>query len=213
MNTVTPINASTRVHRDVQMLVKGKVSPPRRQRYADVRTREYLNAKEVDAMINAARSVGRHGKRDAAIILLGYRHGLRVSEICDLEWSQIDLKAGTLAVRRAKGGAPSTHPLRGIELRALRPLNAAAGRYVFANERGGPLTPSGVRKIVARASQLAGLPFPVHPHMLRHGCGYALANKGHDTRAIAGYLGHRSLQSAMRYTELAQNRFDDFWRD
>lgn len=207
-SAVNGLKAPARTRRTT---VKRRV--PSRRPYAEVRTREYLTPREVDAVLRAARAAGRHGPRDHALILVGYRHGLRASELCGLEWSQVDMKGGTLAVRRIKGGTPSTHPLRGPVLRALRPLAAPGGLYVFANERGGPLTPSSVRRIVGRAGELAGLPFPVHPHMLRHGCGYALANAGHDTRAIAGYLGHRSLQSTMRYTELAPGRFKDFWRE
>ena len=111
---------------------------------------------------------------------------------------------------------PSTHPLRGPELRALRRLrrgypNSAA--YVLTTERDGPLTDSGVRKIVARAGAAAPLPFPVHPHMLRHATGYKLTNDGQDTRAIQHYLGHRNITHTTRYTNLAPDRFKAFWRD
>ena len=85
--------------------------------------------------------------------------------------------------------------------------------YVFVTERGGPLTTSAVRKLVARAGELAGLDFPVHPHMLRHACGYELANEGHDTRSIQQYIGHSNIQHTTRYTELAASRFKAFWSD
>lgn len=75
------------------------------------------------------------------------------------------------------------------------------------------MTVSNVRKILARAGQEARLPFPVHPHMLRHGCGFKLANDGHDTRAVQHYLGHRNIQHTVRYTELASGRFNHFWND
>jgi type 1 fimbriae regulatory protein FimB/type 1 fimbriae regulatory protein FimE len=84
---------------------------------------------------------------------------------------------------------------------------------VFKNERGGPLTDSGVRKIVARAGEAAELGFSAHPHMLRHACGFKLANEGHDTRAIQHYLGHRNIQHTVRYTELSPDRFKRFWTD
>jgi type 1 fimbriae regulatory protein FimE len=120
-----------------------------------------------------------------------------------------------LHVNRLKNGMPSTHPLLGPELRALRRLQREyAGRaYVFTTERRGPLTDSAVRKIVARAGREAKLGFPVHPHMLRHACGFKLANEGHDTRAIQHYLGHRNIQHTVGYTELAADRFKKFWVD
>ena len=189
---------------------------PRRPRNSDVRTREHLTPEEVDKLIAAAGRLGRHGGRDAALILIAYRHGLRVGELIALRWDQVDLRAGLLHVSRLKGGVPSTHPLRGPELRALRRLrrgypNSAA--YVFTTERGGPLTDSGVRKIVARAGAAGLLPFPVHPHMLRHATGYKLANDGQDTRAIQHYLGHKNIVHTTRYTNLAPDRFKTFWRD
>jgi type 1 fimbriae regulatory protein FimB/type 1 fimbriae regulatory protein FimE len=163
----------------------------------------------------AAGRLGRHGHRDATLILLAYRHGLRVGELVALRWDQLDLKAGLLHVARLKHGVPSTHPVRGPELRALRrqQRDYPTSAYVFTTERGGPLTGSAVRKIIARAGTAAGLGFPVHPHMLRHACGYKLANDGHDTRAIQHYLGHRNIQHTVRYTELAPDRFKGFWQD
>ena len=192
----------------------GKVTPPRRVRNADRRTREHLVPAEVEALIKAAGSVGRHGQRDAALLLIAYRHGLRVSELVVLRWDQLDLKQGLIHVSRLKNGVPSTHPVRGPELRALRQLQREyPGPYVFATERVGPMTAATVRKLVARAGVLAKLPFPVHPHMLRHACGYKLANEGHDTRAVQHYLGHKNIAHTTRYTELAPDRFKNFWRD
>jgi site-specific recombinase XerD len=118
------------------------------------------------------------------------------------------------AVRRAKNGKPSVHPLRGDELRALRELQRDAKTpFVFETERETGFTADAVNRLVKTIGQRAKLPFPVHCHMLRHACGYALANKGHDTRAIQDWLGHRSIQHTVRYTELAPTRFRDFWRD
>ncbi len=132
--------------------------------------------------MTAASRVGRYGHRDATLILLVYRHGLRVSELVALRWDQVDLEQGLLHVSRLKNGVPSTHPLRGPEIRALRRLRREYGNssYVFTTERRGAMTGSSVRKIIARAGGL-----PVHPHMLRHAFGYKLVNDGHDTHAIS----------------------------
>ncbi len=194
-------------------LVNGQV-PPRRLPNKSRRSREHLSEKEVGALLDAAKKSGRHGHRDATLILLAYRHALRVSELVALRWDQIDLSQGLLHVARVKHGTPSTHPLRGPEIRALRRLKRTyAAPYVFMTERRGPLTTSTVRKIIARAGQLACLGFPVHPHMLRHACGFKLANDGHDTRAIQHYLGHKNIQHTVKYTELASDRFNRFWQD
>jgi type 1 fimbriae regulatory protein FimB/type 1 fimbriae regulatory protein FimE len=147
-----------------------------------------------------------------------YRHGLRVSEAVALLWSQVDFPGARLHVVRLKHGLPSTHPLQGDELRALRALHRAGSGegFVFMSERGAPLTPATVRKIVARAGDLAGLSalgLPVHPHMLRHACGYTLTNKGQDIRAIQAYLGHKNITHTVRYTALSPERFKDFWRE
>ena len=188
---------------------------PKKPRNKDVRSREFLTDKEVEALMKAARNIGRHGHRDATLILVAYRHGLRVSELVSLCWDQIDLAQGLLHVVRAKKGTRSTHPTRGPEIRALRRLKRdyPDTPYLFVTERGGPLTTSTVRKMVARAGKRAGILFPVHPHMLRHACGFKLANDGHDTRAVQHYLGHRNIQHTCRYTELAANRFSGFWKD
>ena len=193
----------------------GKVRPPDRMPNRHRRSREYLTADEVRQLITAASKLGRHGQRDAALILLAYRHGLRVSELVALRWDQVDLKGGLLHVHRQKNGVPSTHPLRGPEIRALRQLQRdyPDTPYIFVTERKGPLTTATVRKLVARAGEAADLGFPVHPHMLRHACGYKLANAGHDTRAIQHYMGHKNIQHTVRYTELAPDRFKNFWTD
>jgi integrase len=191
-----------------------KRSMPVRPANSDIRPREYLTPSEVEKLTKAARA-GRYGARDATLILIAYRHGLRAVEICDLEWSQVEFgRTATLHVRRAKNGKPATHPLRGDEVRALRELKRQTeGGFVFETERGGPFTPDAVNRLIKRIGARAGFPFQVHAHMLRHACGYALANKGHDTRAIQDWLGHRSIQHTVVYTSLTPERFKDFWRD
>jgi integrase len=149
------------------------------------------------------------------MILVAYRHGLRAAELVDLRWDQVDFDTATLAVRRVKKGSPATHPIRGDELRALRRLareQEPKPAFVFTSERGAPFTTAGFARMVERAGDGAKLGFKAHPHMLRHACGFALANKGHDTRALQAYLGHCNIQHTVRYTELAPGRFKDFWR-
>lgn len=196
-------------------LKTGRAAPPTKPKNADQRKREYLTDTEVDQLRKAASSIGRHGLRDDTLILLMFRHGLRVSEAIALRWEQVDLKKGHLHVTRLKNGLPSTHPIRGVELRALRQLQRLYPQnpYVFISERQAPLTARSVHNIIARAGRQTTLRFTVHPHMLRHSTGFYLANHGHDTRAIQNYLGHSNIKNTVIYTELAPNRFKDFWRD
>src|SRR5262249_47660369 len=153
---------------------------------SSVRTREYLTTAEIERLMAAARKSSRYGHRDATMILIGYRHGLRASELCDLQWSQVELATGRLHVRRAKNGSPRVHPTQGDEIRALRRLQREQGLswHVFMSERDGPMTPKAFHALFGRIGSRAKMQFPIHPHMLRHGCGYALANAGHDTRAL-----------------------------
>jgi integrase len=192
-------------------IVNRTVGPLRRPN-AETRTREYLTTVEVESLMEACKG-NRLPHRDATMILMAYRHGLRAAELVDLRWEQVDFAAATLHVRRVKKGTPATHPIRGDEMRALRRLQreGSQGPFLFVSERGAPFTTAGFAKLVERAGKAAGLAFKAHPHMLRHACGYALANAGHDTRALQAYLGHRNIQHTVRYTELAPTRFKDFW--
>ena len=192
---------------------KRAVGPLRRPN-SELRSREHLTETEVEKLIKAAKG-NRHGHRDATMVLVAYRHGLRASEICDLRWDQIDFSSATLHVNRVKNGKPSTHPVRGDELRALRKLQRKAPKspFVFLTERGGPFSTDSFNWMVKRAGHKAHFPFQVHAHMLRHATGYRLAGDGHDTRAIQDYLGHRNIQHTVRYTELSPTRFKDFWQD
>jgi site-specific recombinase XerD len=205
MNTTRHDNAPTTVKRTVS---RGRLPN------AEYRTREYLTEHEIERLMKAA-GANRHGHRDATMILLAYRHGLRASELTSLRWEQVDLAHGRLHVSRAKNGMPSVHPLTGTELRALRRLRREQqpGRYVFMSERGAPLSAVGFRRMMTRLGEVAKMPFSVHPHMLRHATGFKLANQGVDTRALQHYLGHKNIQHTVRYTELSPHRFRDFWKD
>jgi type 1 fimbriae regulatory protein FimE len=205
MNRATNASTPTTQKRTVS---RGRLSN------AHYRTREYLTEREVERLMKAAGD-NRHGHRDATMILLTYRHGLRASELCSLRWDQVDLAQGRLHVARAKNGMASVHPLTGTELRALRRLQREQelGRYVFMSERGAPMSAVGFRRMMGRIGEAAKMPFQIHPHMLRHACGFKLANDGQDTRALQQYLGHKNIQHTVRYTELSPERFRDFWKD
>jgi len=177
------------------------------------RRRRYLTEAELDRLIKAARK-GRYGQRDATLILIMARHGLRVTEAVDLRWDQIDFARAHLHVKRLKGGINSVHPIQGDELRALRELKRGQEpqtAFVFTSERGGPMTRSNVAKMIAAAGDRAGVP-NAFPHALRHTCGHLLADAGHDTRRLQLWLGHADIKHTARYSELSTKPFADFWR-
>jgi site-specific recombinase XerD len=187
---------------------------PKRPPNSKLRAREYLTEAEVERLMKAA-TRNRWGHRDSTMVLVAYRHGLRAAELVDLRWDQIEFRTANLHVRRVKQGTPSTHPILGDELRALRRLQReqkSKSPFVFTSERGAPFSTAGFARMVERVGIEAKLAFKAHPHMLRHACGYKLANDGHDTRALQAYLGHKNIQHTVRYTELTPTRFKDFWR-
>jgi type 1 fimbriae regulatory protein FimB/type 1 fimbriae regulatory protein FimE len=193
----------------------GRPLPPRKRPYKEVRSREYLTEGEVERLLKAAAS-NRHAHRDQTMVLLGYRRGLRGAELISLHWDAIDFVRGELHVARVKNGSPAVHPLLGRELRALRKLKreqTPASPFVFTSERSAPFAARGWRQMIERLGKAAGFDFPVHAHMLRHACGYKLANDGHATRTVQQYLGHRNIQHTVRYTELSPAQFKNLWRD
>ena len=189
--------------------------PPIKLTNKSRRSREFLTPNEVDLLMVAAKKSGRHKHRDHTMILMAYRHGLRVSELISLRWQQIDLSSGLIQVNRLKNGLNSVHPLFGPELRALRKIKRKYHNteYIFMSERGSPMTTSSFGKIIARAGKIAEIGMPVHPHMLRHSTGFKLANESRDTRSIQQYLGHKNIRHTTLYTELAADKFTDFWPD
>ena len=195
---------------------KNRTVPLRRPTNAELRPREYLTDDEVTRLLEAARQrLGRYGFRDATMILVTYLHGLRASEVCALRWDQVAFNHAELHVARRKNGKPSVHTLRGSELRALRRLQreqTPASPFVFTTERLAPMSPDGFRKLVARVGEAARLPFPVHPHMLRHACGYELQKQNLPTRVIQAWLGHADIRHTVRYTELSSVPFKEVWR-
>ena len=167
--------------------------------------------------LSAARR-GRYGVRDFCMMLVAFRHGLRVSELSDLKLQDLDLETGRVFVRRKKGSLSTHQPIDGDELRAIRAWLRerekradANSSYLFFSERG-PFTRQAVNYLVEQIAKRAGFNFKVTPHTLRHSTGYYLANKGYDTRLVQDYLGHRNITHTVRYTRTAASRFDGLWR-
>jgi len=162
-----------------------------------------------------AKKLGRHGERDSHMILVAYRHALRVGELVNLRWEQFDLNRGRMHVNRLKNGDPSVHYLEGDEIRAMRKLRRdyTNSDFVFITERGGPMSENTFFKLFVRAGVETNLELSVHPHMLRHGKGYQLASEGIDTRAVQAYMGHKNIQHTVLYTQLNPRRFKGFGKD
>ncbi|WNV06490.1 tyrosine-type recombinase/integrase [Candidatus Methylospira mobilis] len=179
--------------------------------------RKHLTPREVEKLIKATKGA-RNEARDRCLLLLLFRHGLRISEAVNLNLSQIDLEGRTLHVARLKGGLSTTHPLRADECRALRAWLAARDKMrpetkaLFISERRGALSRKTAWLAIRRYGAAADLEIAAHPHMLRHACGFALADQGADTRLIQDYLGHRNIQHTVRYTATNPARFEKLWR-
>lgn len=172
---------------------KEKNAELRRPANSTVRPREYLTPDEMQRVLQAAKkSGGRYANRNFTLLLICYRHGLRAGEASGLLWNDVELKRERLHVRRLKDGDPGVHPLQKDEVKALRQLrkDCLENTHVFIGERGNRLTTSGIRQITQQAGEVAGLPFPIHAHTLRHSCGYALADQGWDLVRIKDWLGH-----------------------
>ena len=160
----------------------------------------------------------RHAARDRCLLLLMFRHGLPVSEACGLRLSQVDTESRVLHVARLKQGSSTTHPLRADDLWVIKAWLAERVRMkpetdaFFISERRGPLSRKTAWLATRTYGERAGLPVEGHPHMLRHACGFALADQGADTRLIQDYLGHRNIQHTVRYTATNPARFERLWR-
>ena len=203
MNTVVQLRAS----QSEKTTVRGGLG-----KNAEYRQREYLTEPEINKLLTAAGD-SRNPVRDRLLILMAFRHALRVSELVDLRWQQVHLDTATIDIRRAKNGTPSIHGLQGDELRLLRTLRRQHPHadFVFLSERKAPLSVDGAQKLIERLGESAELPFPIHAHMLRHAAGYALAARGIDTRTLQAFMGHRSIANTVVYTAIADKRIRNIW--
>ena len=174
------------------------------------RLRKYLTEGEVQRLLIATDDT-EDPERNRALIVIAYRHGLRVTELVSLTWSQdVDLEQGRLLVRRLKRGRHGIHRLATDELELLTQLKArSVNDYVFPG-RSGRMSRSNVNRMLTEVGQCAGLPNAT-PHQLRHACGHELAMRGMDTRRLQVYLGHRSILSTVVYTDLAAHAHDNVW--
>jgi len=183
----------------------------------DGRAKNFLNEAEIASFLKAARK-GRHGVRNFAMMLLAYRHGLRVSELVNMRMPDIDLDTGRLFVRRCKGSLSTSQPMDGDEVRAIRAwlrkrvyAPCRNSPLLFLSERG-PMTRQAMNYALATIGKRMKPAMHVWPHCLRHSCGFALANKGHDTRVLQDFLGHRNIRHTQLYTRTAAVRFEGLWR-
>jgi type 1 fimbriae regulatory protein FimB len=182
-----------------------------------MKARKHLTFSEVNKLIAATKG-SRNEDRDRCLVLLTFRHGLRVSEACGLKRSQVDIESRVLHVQRLKKGLSTTHPLRSDEIKVIKSWLKERAKMepktdaLFVSERRGPLNRKTAWLAIRTYGERAGLPLNAHPHMLRHACGFALADQGADTRLIQDYLGHRNIQHTVMYTAANPARFEKLWR-
>ncbi|MGL5387629.1 MAG: tyrosine-type DNA invertase [Serratia sp. (in: enterobacteria)] len=179
--------------------------------------RKHLTPSEVERLLSAA-LLGNNPERDYCLIRMCFIHGCRVSEINSWKLSDVDLKGNNIYVHRLKNGFSTNHPLYQVEVVALRKWLSVRGKYnnsesdwLFLSRKGNPISRQRIYKLMRQFSEVAGLDVNAHPHMLRHACGFALADKGVDTRLIQDYLGHRNIQHTVLYTASNALRFKEIW--
>ena len=184
---------------------------------SDIKKRNFLTQNEIESLLNAANS-GPHAARNYCLTLLCFIHGFRASEICRLRISDIDLRSKCIYIHRLKKGFSTTHPLLNKEIQALKrwldirdEYPQSTSEWLFLSRKGNPLSRQQFYQIISASGDQAGLPLEIHPHMLRHSCGFALANMGIDTRLIQDYLGHRNIRHTVWYTTSNAGRFYGIW--
>ncbi len=189
----------------------------RKPKQIERRAPKFLTEGQVESLIKIAFKLGQpwQRKRNALMLMMLFRHGLRRGELLDLSWSQINIPDAQLTVYRLKNGKMCIHPIPERELRMINEHKKTAPShvYVFATREGAPLSTGGIKHIINRIAAQSDIPYRVHPHMFRHACGFYLANNGVDTRAIQAYMGHVDIKKTVIYTEMAPNRFNDFWKE
>lgn len=185
---------------------------PTRKKNKEYRSREFLTLEEVEALLEVAQSGRKFQARNYALVLIMFRHGLRAQEASNLRWDAILWGERKISINRCKNGLDGVHPLKDDELKVLQELKAQSeSQFIFSSERGKQLTAPAIAQVINRLGDAANLGFKVHPHQLRHACGYYMANKGYTTRDIQAYLGHRNIQNTEKYTALSSARFNDIW--
>ncbi|EMM3427515.1 tyrosine-type recombinase/integrase [Klebsiella aerogenes] len=184
---------------------------------SEIKKRNFLTQNEIESLLNAANS-GPHAARNYCLTLLCFIHGFRASEICRLRISDIDLRSKCIYIHRLKKGFSTTHPLLNKEIQALKrwldirdEYPQSTSEWLFLSRKGNPLSRQQFYQIISASGDQAGLPLEIHPHMLRHSCGFALANMGIDTRLIQDYLGHRNIRHTVWYTASNAGRFYGIW--
>ncbi|HBR7214914.1 TPA: tyrosine-type recombinase/integrase [Klebsiella aerogenes] len=184
---------------------------------SDIKKRNFLTQNEIESLLNAANS-GPHAARNYCLTLLCFIHGFRASEICRLRISDIDLRSKCIYIHRLKKGFSTTHPLLNKGIQALKrwldirdEYPQSTSEWLFLSRKGNPLSRQQFYQIISASGDQAGLPLEIHPHMLRHSCGFALANMGIDTRLIQDYLGHRNIRHTVWYTASNAGRFYGIW--
>lgn len=215
-DSITPLKRLDEMLNKAVANTKPKRQTPRRLPNLAYRSREYLTPDEMSDLIAAARP-----GRDRTLLTTSYVHGLRLAEIIALRWDQVDLDNSLMHIIRVKRGTPAIHPIPAGELRMLSALyrDPARGEFVFRSRQSPQISRSSVQRIFREAGKtctgtgLKHVQVHAHPHIARHSCGYRLAASGVDTRAIQAYLGHRSIQCTVRYTELSPDRFDGIWKE
>ncbi|HBC7422443.1 TPA: tyrosine-type recombinase/integrase [Serratia marcescens] len=179
--------------------------------------RKHLTQTEVGSLLEMALQ-GRHPERDYCLVYMSFIHGFRVSEVRYLQLSDLDLREGMLHIRRMKNGFSTNHPLLRNEIKAIKKwlkvrvnFPGAESDWLFLSNNGTPLTRQRIYQIISRLGVQANISVVSHPHMLRHACGFALADRGVDTRLIQDYLGHRNIRHTVRYTASNAERFKGVW--
>jgi integrase len=188
-----------------------KGASPNKGHEATGRNREHLTQSEVNKLMDAAKGTARNSHRNYCIVLMGFRHGLRVSEIAALKWSDVDFDRGAIYINRAKGSIPGTHPMAGDELRAMRKLQREYPDcpFLFVGRGNAPMDSTAISGMVKRLGDRGELlGFPIHAHMLRHTCGFLMCDRGYDLRLVQSWLGHSNIQNTVGYTALSARQFN-----